>query len=78
VFTARYALSSYIKQIRFVFKGLIGQGISQCACLLPTAVVYEDTMVAVTVVARGPVASLLMHMFHRYFLSCSVNKILAI
>jgi hypothetical protein len=25
VFTARYALSSYIKQIRFVFKGLRGQ-----------------------------------------------------
>jgi hypothetical protein len=24
VFTARYALSPYIKQIRFVFKGLIG------------------------------------------------------
>jgi hypothetical protein len=26
VFTARYALSPYIKQIRFVFKGLKGVG----------------------------------------------------
>jgi hypothetical protein len=25
VFTARYALSPYIKQIRFVFKGLMGE-----------------------------------------------------
>jgi hypothetical protein len=29
VFTARYALSPYIKQIRFVFKGLIPLGISE-------------------------------------------------
>jgi hypothetical protein len=28
VFTARYALSPYIKQICFVFKGLVGGGIS--------------------------------------------------
>jgi hypothetical protein len=27
VFTARYALSPYIKQIRFVFKGLIVHGV---------------------------------------------------
>jgi hypothetical protein len=30
VFTTRYALSPYIKQIRFVFKGLIRLSISQC------------------------------------------------
>jgi hypothetical protein len=29
VFTARYALSPYIKQIRFVFKGLITQWATQ-------------------------------------------------
>jgi hypothetical protein len=29
VFTARYALSRYIKQIRFVFKGLIRDAESQ-------------------------------------------------
>jgi hypothetical protein len=29
VFTARYALSPYIKQIRFVFKGLITNNVSQ-------------------------------------------------
>jgi hypothetical protein len=37
VFTARYALSPYIKQIRFVFRGLIGRVVSGagetgCAC----------------------------------------------
>jgi hypothetical protein len=30
VFTARYALSPYIKQIRFVFKGLILEKVSHC------------------------------------------------
>jgi transposase len=29
VFTARYALSPYTKQTRFVFTGLIGKGVSQ-------------------------------------------------
>jgi hypothetical protein len=37
VFTARYALSPYIKQIRFVFKGLIGEITSS------HTVVSEDT-----------------------------------
>jgi hypothetical protein len=37
VFTARYALSPYIKQIRFVFKGLIfilAKCLSLCDCTL--------------------------------------------
>jgi hypothetical protein len=32
VFTARYALSPYIKQIRFVFKGLIYVIYTKCRC----------------------------------------------
>jgi hypothetical protein len=34
VFTARYALSPYIKQIRFVFKGLMWAGIWRPLCRL--------------------------------------------
>jgi hypothetical protein len=38
VFTARYALSPYIKQRRFVFKGLmcaIGPSLCLSVCMLP-------------------------------------------
>jgi hypothetical protein len=42
VFTARYALSPYIKQIRFVFKGLKTEGV-----LAPFPLLLSD-MVAVT------------------------------
>jgi hypothetical protein len=42
VFTARYALSPYIKQIRFVFKGLIGRSrgllLASLLCITP----WED------------------------------------
>jgi hypothetical protein len=38
VFTARYALSSYIKQMRFVFKGLI----NLCRTLLHVALDDDD------------------------------------
>jgi hypothetical protein len=39
VFTARYALSPYIKQIRFVFKGLIYFLEFSCAGHQPISVV---------------------------------------
>jgi hypothetical protein len=37
VFTARYALSPYVKQIHFVFKGLIYQETCRCVCYIETA-----------------------------------------
>jgi hypothetical protein len=37
VFTARYALSPYIKQIRFVFKGLINKEVCDCKDQHPVA-----------------------------------------
>jgi hypothetical protein len=44
VFTARYALSPYIKQIRFVFKGLINinKHYSTICCFVKKNILPED------------------------------------
>jgi hypothetical protein len=47
VFTARYALSPYIKQIRFVFKGLNAFGISESVWSAPVRQVARQTQLAV-------------------------------
>jgi hypothetical protein len=62
VFTARYALSPYIKQIRFVFKGLMS------VFLLYTARSHN----AVSVKLGGPVFLIMAHVALFVILWCSV------
>jgi hypothetical protein len=67
VFTARYALSSYIKQIRFVFKGLIVclrtynfSITSTCVLFLPkykTHILREDQLSTVTRHLKSPLGN---------------------
>jgi hypothetical protein len=50
VFTARYALSPYIKQIRFVFKGLILIEVYVGVCVLCFNIAYELVSVYIIVI----------------------------
>jgi hypothetical protein len=51
VFTARYAVSLYIKQIRFVFKGLISEFMSEARQNAPVLLLLQERLYGTYLVA---------------------------